>query len=70
MTRTSGGRRILIVDNEPLMRDFLKEFLHRKGFEVKAVEDGSEAFFLIRGEKYALVFADSRTTTTDLPPGN
>ena len=47
------------------MRDFLKEFLHRKGFEVKAVEDGSEAFFLIRGEKYALVFADSRTTTTE-----
>jgi PAS domain S-box-containing protein len=37
------GSRILVMDDEPLVRDFLVRALGRLGFHVKAVEDGRQA---------------------------
>jgi PAS domain S-box-containing protein len=44
------GERILVVDDEPLVRDLAKTVLSRRGFRVVTAEDGDEALDLYRRE--------------------
>src|SRR3990172_4446644 len=53
-------KRILIVDDEPLMRDFLVETLQRKKYVVEAVGNGAQALELAKSEFYDLVITDIR----------
>jgi two-component system response regulator AtoC len=53
-------KRILVVDDEPLMRDFLIETLQRKKYLVEAVSNGSQAIEKIKAEPYDLVITDLR----------
>ncbi len=53
-------KRILIVDDEPLMRDFLVETLQRKKYVVDSVGNGSQAIEKARSEYYDLVVSDIR----------
>ena len=53
-------KRILVVDDEPLMRDFLVETLQRKKYLVEAVGNGSQAIDKIKTEHYDLVITDIR----------
>ncbi|MBW7995060.1 MAG: sigma-54-dependent Fis family transcriptional regulator [Candidatus Glassbacteria bacterium] len=53
-------KRILVVDDEPLMRDFLVETLQRKKYVVDAVGNGSQAIEKVKGEHYDLVISDIR----------
>ncbi len=52
--------RILIVDDEESMREFLEILLRKEGHEVLAVGDGNEALQRIAGEEYDLVLTDLR----------
>ncbi len=50
--------RILIVDDEESMRDFLSIMLHREGYQVDTAVDGAQAVTHLRDHSYDLVVSD------------
>jgi two-component system, NtrC family, response regulator HydG len=50
--------RVLVVDDEELVRDFLAEAIKRLGYAVHTAEDGVEAETLINQNEYDLIFSD------------
>ncbi len=51
-------RKVLIVDDEPDIRDILKLLLSSNGYEVKAVSNGEKAITLLKEESFDLVILD------------
>jgi DNA-binding NarL/FixJ family response regulator len=49
---------ILIVDDDPAFRSFVRELLERAGWRVTEAEDGEQALADARGEEHALVVLD------------
>ena len=56
---------ILVIDDEPLMRDFLEETLVRSGFGVATASDGTAGLGEIRSNAYDLVITDIRMPGVD-----
>ncbi len=52
--------RILIVDDEESMRDFLSIMLHREGYHVDTAVDGAQAVTHLRDHSYDLVISDMK----------
>lgn len=52
--------KILVVDDEVLMRNFLVEALKRKGLEAVAVENGDKAMNLLNEQSFDLVITDMK----------
>ena len=50
--------RILIVDDEPQIRDMLREWLTRSGYDVTDAPDGKQAIEILRKESFDVVVAD------------
>ncbi len=59
--------RILVVDDEPGLRDFLSYELGSQGYQISTVGDGAEAVALVRGnpEAYDLVISDMKMPKMD-----
>ena len=58
-TEAKGGPRILVIDDDPDMRELLRTMLEPKGFRVVEAADGPEALELLAGpEPFALVTLD------------
>lgn len=57
--------RILIVDDEVLLNDMLRECLHAAGYEVDGAYDGVEGIGLLRYKKYDLILLDIRMPRKD-----
>ena len=53
-----SSSRILVVDDEALVREFLTEALERMGHDVIAVEDGETAVNTIGNREYDLIISD------------
>ena len=51
-------RRILIVDDEPQIRNMLRDWLTRSGFDVVDAPDGKQAIEILRRESFDVVVAD------------
>lgn len=51
-------RRILVVDDEPLIADSLSYSLKREGFEVLVAHDGQSALRMVRSEPIDLILLD------------
>jgi two-component system, OmpR family, response regulator len=49
---------VLVVDDEPGVRDMLTDALHLQGYQVKAVADGFEALKELRSSHFDLVVSD------------
>jgi DNA-binding response OmpR family regulator len=49
---------VLVVDDEPIVRDVVTRYLHRDGFETLVAESGEEARALLETEAPALVVLD------------
>ncbi|HID10821.1 MAG TPA: sigma-54-dependent Fis family transcriptional regulator [Candidatus Latescibacteria bacterium] len=60
-----GYGNILVVDDDQLMLDFLKEALVRQGYNVDTAEDGREALDKVKGKGYDLVITDVRMPGVD-----
>lgn len=50
--------KILVVDDEKSMRDFLRIVLEKEGYSVMTAEDGESAIRLVRKEPFDLVLSD------------
>ena len=62
-TETVGdptGRRILVIDDEPLIRDFLFEALTASGYSVTTLESAEEALMELGRSQYDLLLVDIR----------
>lgn len=53
-------KRVLVVDDEPLMRDFLVETLQRKKYLVESLGNGAQAIEKMKTEYFDLVISDIR----------
>ena len=49
---------ILVVDDEPIIRDSLAEYLTANGFAVRTVGSGEEALVLVGKERFDVVLCD------------
>jgi DNA-binding response OmpR family regulator len=54
----SAATRVLVVDDEPMVRDVLARYLERGGFEVEAVGDGARALGAFEARRPDLVLLD------------
>lgn len=52
------GTRVLVVDDEPSVRDVLSRFLAERGYLVDVAEDGQEALAIIRTDAPDIVLLD------------
>lgn len=59
------GHRILVVDDEQSMRDFLTILLQKEGYEVKCEPDGQPALERLKNESFDLVISDVRMSNMD-----
>jgi len=57
--------KILIVDDEPVIRDILTEFLSIEGYEIDSAEDGLEAKEKILSGKYNVILSDLKMPNLD-----
>ena len=52
--------KVLVVDDEKVIRDFLSRFISLQSAQVMTVEDGQQAIEAVRKEKFDLAFLDIR----------
>ena len=57
---TPAKPRILVVDDEPSMRDMLRIVLRRDGYDVLVAEDGRQAISVLERERVDLLLSDIR----------
>ncbi|MBI5108909.1 MAG: response regulator [Rhodocyclales bacterium] len=60
-----GGRRVLVVDDEPVNREVAVALLEDTGLEVDAVANGEEAIDLARRRDYAAILMDIQMQPMD-----
>jgi two-component system, OmpR family, response regulator ResD len=58
LTGMEANARVLVVDDEPMVRDVLSRYLERGGFEVEAVADGERALAAFEARRPDLVLLD------------
>ncbi len=56
--RHSKPRKVLIVDDDPIIRDMMIDILDFEGYPIRAARHGLEALEILRGEDNYLVFLD------------
>ena len=57
--QTSPRRRILVADDEPVIRSLITAVLVRSGYDVDAAQDGAAAWAALRAKHYALLITDN-----------
>ena len=60
-----GAGNILVVDDESDVRELLKKFLTRRGYDVKTASDGRAALEAVRSGKPDIVLLDIRLPEMD-----
>jgi DNA-binding response OmpR family regulator len=58
-------KKILIVDDEKPIRDMLKKFLSKKGYDVFDADNGDDAVAIVKNESPQVVLLDIRMPKTD-----
>ena len=57
--------KILVVDDEPVMRDSLAAWLREDGYDVHTAASGEEALEMAKKNDYAVLFADLKMPGID-----
>ena len=55
---TVGFSRLLIVDDDPIIRDMMVDILDFEGYSIRTARNGPEALEILRGDDDYLVFLD------------
>lgn len=64
---TESTVKILVVDDEELLRNSMAKFLERKGFTVEVAESANTAFAVLERRSFDLVLSDVRMPDGDGP---
>jgi len=59
-TSESASKRLLVVDDEPLVTDALARFLRSRGYEVETAASGEEALIALDGGRFVAMLCDVR----------
>jgi CheY-like chemotaxis protein len=59
------GKRVLIIDDEAGVLDFLSRYLHSKKCEVKTASNGQQALNMLRSESFDLIVCDVKMPVMD-----
>ena len=59
------NKKILVVDDEPMLREILKDFLELGSYQVEEAHSGQEAFKMISDSNYDCVISDVRMPNGD-----
>jgi len=62
-----AARRILIVDDDPVVRQLVSVLFGHDGHRVDSASDGTEALRLVMAEEYDLVISDRRAAAGNEP---
>ena len=54
--------RILVVDDEESIREFLEIMLRKEGYEVTTAEDGAKGLEIIKKKSFDLVISEKEAT--------
>ena len=65
MSEAQGGRQVLVVDDEKLIRELLEEGLGRLGYRVRSAGGGREALELLEREVFDVVLTDIKMDGMD-----
>lgn len=65
ITRAAKGKKILVVDDDKIVRDVCRDVLRSAGYAVADATDGAQALRKIRDEDYDLVVTDVRMPGID-----
>lgn len=65
MNNNKKTLKALVVDDEEIVRDFLRRFLNLKDIEVKTAEDGYKAIEAVQREEFDIVFVEVRMPGID-----
>ncbi|MBU1364990.1 MAG: response regulator [Gammaproteobacteria bacterium] len=65
LRRSFPGRRILLVEDEPINREIAREILSDAGLLVDTIDDGAQAVDRVRRERYDLILMDIQMPTLD-----
>ena len=58
MSQQNKNRKILVVDDDPIIRDMMVDILSLEGYPIRTARHGLEAMDILRGEENYLVFLD------------
>ena len=58
MNQYNQTRKILVVDDDPVIRDMMADILEFEGYSISVARNGSEALQLLRSDEDFLVFLD------------
>jgi len=53
-----AGARILVIDDEPAVLQFLSQLLTNEGYQVETIDNADDALEKIKGESYSLIMLD------------
>ena len=59
------SKKILVVDDEPMLREILKDFLEMGSYKVEEAHNGHEAFKMIGQSSFDCVISDVRMPNGD-----
>ncbi|HLH63811.1 MAG TPA: response regulator [Ktedonobacteraceae bacterium] len=58
MSQQAKPTEVLVVDDDPVIRDMMVDMLDFEGYPIQAARNGIEALNILRGERHFLVFLD------------
>ena len=64
-TQSQNISNVLVVDDEQIMQDVMRDILEASGYDVEVAANGEEALGLLKLKNYNLVFADVRMPKMD-----
>jgi DNA-binding response OmpR family regulator len=61
------NRFVMVIDDDPSIREFITMALHAEGYKVLAASDGEEALQILQENRPVLILLDIRMPTMDGP---
>ena len=58
MNQNKKARKVLVVDDDPIIRDMMADILDFEGYSISVARNGQEALKMLRREEDFLVFLD------------
>ena len=55
-----GKGKVLVVDDQPMVRETIEDILNREGYDITSVSNGEDALALMRKKKFDVLLSDIR----------